>query len=91
MANCAPEVAFSLFRALLRFEVFTDAALSSPLFGMESRFARVLEDEILAINEATVLTNHKENYEIRLVSVYCLVENYFLFICNKIIKMHLAN
>ena len=55
------KVAFSLFRALLRFEVFTDAALSSPLFGMESRFARVLEDEILAINEATVLTNHQES------------------------------
>ena len=28
VANCAPEVAFSLFRALLRFQVFTDAALS---------------------------------------------------------------
>ena len=44
---------------------------------MESRFARVSEDEILAINEATVLTNHQESYEIRLVSVYCLVENYY--------------
>ena len=34
---------------------------ASLLFGMESRFARVLEDEILAINEATVLTNHQES------------------------------
>ena len=34
---------------------------ASSLFGMESRFARVLEDEILAINEATVLTNHQES------------------------------
>ena len=58
---------------------------------MESRFARVSEDEILAINEAIVLTNHQESYEIRLVSVYCLVENYFLISCNKIIKIHLAN
>ena len=58
---------------------------------MESRFARVSEDEILAINEAIVLTNHKESYEIRLVSVYCLVENYFLISCKKIIKIHLAN
>ena len=60
---------------------------------MESRFARVLEDEILAINEATVLTNHQENYEISLVSVYCswLVENYFIISCNKILKKHLVN
>ena len=42
---------------------------------MESHFARVLEDEILAINEATVQTNHQEIYEIRLVGVYRLVEN----------------
>ena len=64
---------------------------ASSLFEMEPRFARVSEDEILAINEAIVLTNHQESYEIRLVSVYCLVENYFLISCNKIIKIHLAN
>ena len=34
---------------------------ASSLFGMESRFARGLEDEILAINKATVLTNHQES------------------------------
>ena len=70
--------------------MFAKSPASSP-FGMESRFARVLEDEILAINEATVLTNPQESYEISLVSVYWLVESYFLFNCNKIIKMHLAN
>ena len=58
---------------------------------MESCFARVLEGEILAINEATVLTNHQENYEIRLVGVYWLVENYVIISCNKILKMHLVN
>ena len=40
--------------------VFAKSPASSP-FGMESRFARVLGDEILAINEATVLTNHQES------------------------------
>ena len=34
---------------------------ASSLFGMESRFARGLEDKILATNEATVLTNHQES------------------------------
>ena len=58
---------------------------------MESCFARVLEGEILAINEATVLTNHQKNYEIRLVGVYWLVENYVIISCNKILKMHLVN
>ena len=58
---------------------------------MESCFARVLEGEILAINETTVLTNHQKNYEIRLVGVYWLVENYVIISCNKILKMHLAN
>ena len=58
---------------------------------MESCFARVLKGEILAINEATVLTNHQENYEIRLVGVYWLVENYVVISCNKILKMHLVN
>ena len=62
---------------------------ASSLLEMESRFARVSGDEILAINEAIVLTNHQESYEIRLVSVHCLVENYFLISCT--IKIHLAN
>ena len=82
--------AFAFWGFHWRRVVFAKSPASS-LFGMESRFARVLEDEILAINEATVLTNHQESYEISLVSVYWLVENYFLFNCNKIIKMHLAN
>ena len=43
------------------------------------------------LNEATVLTNHQENYEIRLVGVYWLVENYVIISCNKILKMHLVN
>ena len=82
--------AFAFWGFHWRRVVFAKSPASS-LFGMESRFARVLEDEILAINEATVLTNHQESYEISLVSVYWLVENYFLFNCNKIIKMPLAN
>ena len=81
---------FCLFRFSWSRVVFAKYPASSP-FGMESHFARVLEDEILAINEATVQTNHQESYEIRLVSVYCLVENYFLVSCNKVIKIHLAN
>ena len=40
--------------------VFAKSPASSP-FGMESRFARGLEDEILAMNEATVLTNHQDS------------------------------
>ena len=64
---------------------------ASSLFGMESRFARVLEDEILAINEATVLKITKKAKKLGFVGVYWLVENYFLINCNKIIKMHLVN
>ena len=64
---------------------------ASSLFGMESRFARVLEDEILARNEATVLKITKKAKKLGFAGVYWLVENYFVISCNKIIKMHLVN
>ena len=64
--------AFAFLGFRWRRDVFAKSSASSP-FEMESRFARVSEDEILAITEATVLTNHQESYEIRLVGVYWLV------------------
>ena len=52
--------AFAFWGFHWRRVVFAKSPASSP-FEMESRFARGLEDEILTMNEATVLTNHQES------------------------------
>ena len=61
VVNCAPEVAFSLFRALLRFQRFIDFALSFLslllLHCWEWSLARVLEGDILVINWRGDCTN----------------------------------
>ena len=74
--------AFAFWGFRWRRVVFAKSPASS-LFGMESRFARVLRDEILAMNEATVLKITKKAKKFGLSGSTGWLKIIFLLIATK--------